>query len=489
MSTKIEAEMSQPRSAEERICKAARHLHGLKCCLVPPRFRAEPSAESKIMNKNKHTMKTNLFCSNHEAGRTVLPVGGTHGVTCRAGFALLTAAALFTHDAFAGNPPTPPPPPPSSGTLALDYSTGGNGSENFGLAVSSSGAVYSSGTSYFPDYGPNTWHGIVLASGDGGGNWTTVLDDAPPGFSVGFSGGIASDASGKLYVAGVSFDSTGEGTDHWTVLRSIDGGVIWATADDLDTGGYSGSDPVTGITVNSDGDVYVTGTSFVAGKLTWTIRKGAGGTSFSTVDLVTGSSPSAVFAHPTAGIFAVGTKTVVTKGKTTNVWLVRRSTNGGVTWSDVDTFQLSSGNGAHANGICADALGNLYVVGRGTTTSQGNNIYHWVVRRSTDGGNSWSTADDFVPSSKSGEARCVVATQNGDLYVAGIGTTSAGNHWILRKKPGAAGTWTTIDDYQFVPGSTTEPRSMAADNLGNLFVGGFGWGPSGGGTHWLIKKY
>jgi hypothetical protein len=395
---------------------------------------------------------------------------------------LLAAAALFTHTTFAAGGPKPQPPP-TSGTLVLDYWSGGNGSKNFGMVVAPSGTIYSAGTSYFPAYAPGAWHGIVLASADAGGNWTTVLDDAPPGYSVGFSGGIVSDSAGNLYVAGVSFDSTGEGTDHWTVLRTTDGGDTWTTVDDFDTGGYSGADPTTGITVDSDGDVYVAGTSFVAGKLTWTIRKGAGGTSFSTVDLVTGSSPTAMFAHPTAGIFAAGAKTVVIKGKTSNVWLVRRSTNGGASWSEVDAFQLAAGHSAHANGIGADALGNLYVVGRGTTTSQGNNIYHWVVRKSIDGGSSWSTVDDFVPSTNSAEARCVVATPNRGLYVAGIATTSTGSHWIVRKNPGGTGTWSTIDDYQYAAGLATEPHSMASDVAGNVFVGGTGGG------HWIVKKY
>src|SRR5262245_51005205 len=98
---------------------------------------------------------------------------------------LLAAAALLTHTTFAAGGPKPPPPP-TSGTIVLDYWSGGNGSENFGMAVGSSGAVYSSGSLYAPD------HGIVFASADSGGNWITVLDDAPPGFNVGFSGGIAS---------------------------------------------------------------------------------------------------------------------------------------------------------------------------------------------------------------------------------------------------------------------------------------------------------
>jgi len=64
-------------------------------------------------------------------------------------FALLAAAALVTHAAFAAKP-GPNPPPPSSGTLVLDYTYLGNpnSAENFGMTVAPSGTIYSSGNAY-----------------------------------------------------------------------------------------------------------------------------------------------------------------------------------------------------------------------------------------------------------------------------------------------------------------------------------------------------
>jgi hypothetical protein len=255
------------------------------------------------------------------------------------------------------------------------------------------------------------------------------------------------------------------------------------TRDDFVPGGYQGSSDTTGITVDAAGNVYVSGLSDVLGKQAWTIRKGVGGTSFSTVDLMTGSYPMAIFAHPTGGIFAAGRKSVTIKGKTSTAWVVRRSADGGATWSDADTFQLSSSLYSTALGIGADALGNLYVVGRGVTGSGINTSAHWLVRKSTNGGNSWSTVDDFQQNGSNVEARRFAATSSGDLYVAGMATSSAGRHWIVRKSAGGTGPWSTIDDYQYVSGTSTEPHAMAADASGNLFVGG------GGGVHWLVKRY
>ena len=73
------------------------------------------------------------------------------------------------------------------------------------------------------------------------------------------------------------------------------------------------------------------------------------------------------------------------------------------------------------------------------------------------------------------------------LYVAGITTSSAGTHWIVRKNPGGTGTWATYDDYQYAAGGWSSPNAMAADASGNLFVGG--GGSDQGVDHWLIKRY
>ena len=134
---------------------------------------------------------------------------------------------------------------------------------------------------------------------------------------------------------------------------------------------------------------------------------------------------------------------IVIHNKASRAWVVRRSTDGGATWQTVETFQLSSGKTAEASGIGTDALGNLYVVGYAWTPSGSLNAVHWMVRKSTNGGTSFSTVDDFGTTSS---AQRFVATPSGDLYVAGFTSTATGNHWIVRKNPGGTGTWSTIDD-------------------------------------------
>jgi hypothetical protein len=110
--------------------------------------------------------------------------------------------------------------------------------------------------------------------------------------------------------------------------------------------------------------------------------------------------------------------------------------------------------------------------------NKGETSSHWIVRKSTNGGNSWTTVDDYqLVADNSSSARCVATDANGNLVVAGSGA----GKWVVRKSAGGTGPWTTVDVFQN-GGSVTTPNAIAADAFGNVFVGG-------NGANWLIKKY
>ncbi len=453
---------------------------------------SKETTHNKKKNKKQNAMKTNPITNPPVAAevtrRTFKPIqhppphGGGYAL------ALLAAAALFTHTAFAGKPPPPPPPAPqpSSGTLVLDYAgPDGSGAANWGLVVAPSGGLYAVG-SELP--GGDYWNSkqLVLASGDSGSTWSLLDSFAPPGryvdcFINGLGGGVTSDASGNLYVSSFTYDSVSSDRLGWYVRRSTDGGATWTTVDDMVTAPLWPATDDVGIAADGAGNVYVAATDVYYLNSVWyhdwTIRKGIGGTSFSTIDVLPNSFPKDIFVHPTAGIFVVGQTQLANKGPTILAWLVRRSTDGGATWSNVDTFLLSKS--AVAMGIGTDASGNLYVVGSGTVASTGD---HWIVRKSTNGGNSWTTVDDYqLAANAPTQARCFVTDAHGNLFVAGL-SRGYPYHWIVRKSVGGTGPWTTVDDFQY-GGSYSRPNAIAADAWGNVFVGG------DGGDRWLIKRY
>jgi hypothetical protein len=367
----------------------------------------------------------------------------------------------------------------------LNYtSPAGYGAYNWGLAAAPSGTIFALGN-YWPTDANSRQ--LVLASTDSGGNWSVLDDFAPPDRFVdywfGLGGGIAFDPPGLLYVTGRSYDDLflepGE-PDHWYVRRSTDGGSTWATVDDFAMKSSATTDEMD-IAVDAAGGVYVSGCDFYNSSPNWIIRKGFGGTSFSTVDFLPNSYPKDIFVHPTAGIFVAGQTRITIRNQSVWVWLVRRSIDGGVTWSNVDTFQASSGS-AVAMGITANSSG-IYVAGSAGTVNKGVSSSHWIVRRSSDGGSTWATVDDYqLIADKSTQPQCIVADPYGNLFLAGKCNAGTGDQWIVRKGAGAPGTWATIDVFQN-GGVGTTPNAIAADIFGNVFVGG------NAGSNWLIKKY
>jgi hypothetical protein len=348
---------------------------------------------------------------------------------------------------------------------------------NQGLTVSLSGVIYGCGYGYDASGVP---HALVTASADDGTTWSAPLDDFINGDGYfTYYNGITCDRSGNVYGVGYYFLASGAAPNHWFVRRSLDGGVTWSTTDDYVPGGSSWWTEANAVTADAAGNVYVGGLSDTDG---WLVRKGTGGANFVTVDAVRTTMVQggvrALYVHPAAGVFAAGVGPISTsKGTTTYGWLVRRSTNGGVTWSSVDAFSLSSGSKfSGAYGIGADALGNLYVVGRADAVSGAGKsqtvVSHWIVRKSGNGGNSWTTVDDYVGA----QAHAFGADSNGNLFVTG--TSSAG--WTVRESAGGSGAWQTVDTVAGFGGAGA--ASLAVDTLGHVFAGGYI------GNDWVIRK-
>jgi hypothetical protein len=320
-----------------------------------------------------------------------------------------------------------------------------------------------------------------MASADGGSTWSAPLDDfVYPGSTTRDDGGIVADSAGNLYVAGRYYLSSGP--IYRFVRRSTDGGATWSIVDTVSFSGLSAF-PLAGNQICADvaGNVYVTGLALG----TWTVRKGIGGTSFSTVDTFqpSGSQANAVFAHPTLGVFAAGYGAITVKNGSTQVWVVRRSLDGGATWSTVDTF----GTGANAYALGADGHGNLYGLGSTTETSKGSSATHWIIRRSSNGGSTWSTVDDFLLTAGGNCAAMAFAADSaGNLFVAGdANMNQTPTHWVVRESFGATGAWTTVDD--FPSDSGARPHAIAADAFGKVFVGGQAT-PASGGMQWIVRK-
>jgi hypothetical protein len=340
---------------------------------------------------------------------------------------------------FLSDDPTPTPSPYSSRVWeGLGFDAQGN--------LYSVGTLTPKGSSYpYPSY----W--LIRKSSDGGLSWFTAsLFQYTSGLTT-EGRALAADASGTVYVAGYGTTPAAKRTDpnpvHWLVRKSPDGGMSWTLADDFFNPAKGGF-PQWGI----------------PRKARWV---------------------------PSVGVFVVGQASSNPQGYQSN-WTVRRSLDGGVTWSTVDlNAPGGSANVACAYGIVSDPQGKIYVVGRidfsqviahkTYTTGQ------WVVRMSSDGGTTWSNVDVLSGSpGKIASAGAVGIDAAGKPVVAGQ-YQDANNvyHWIVRR-PDAFGNWETVDDFQLASGYEAGPQDLLTDAAGNLLVTGFS--DDAAGCHWIVRR-
>ena len=374
----------------------------------------------------------------------------------------------------------------------------GKTAENAALTVLPNGALLAAGDG---SDAAGVGHALVMSSTDGGLTWGSALDDftGPVAGDDPYYLAVGSDPAGNLYAAGSYSDvNDPNATAHWLVRRSADAGLTWSTVDDVAP--YSGSwpDEVHAIAADAAGNVYLAGYMDMGSGSAWVVRKGAGGTNFTTVDSLPSSGfigGSGICVHPTAGILVAGQADIVLKGVSVRAWIVRRSTNAGATWATVDTFYGAKATTYYfgrAYAIGADAHGNLYVAGALAIPYKGGAVWQWVVRKSSNGGSSWSTVDTYqLAAGGDSMAQGFVSDAKGNLYVVGFG--SAGRvyfggvtDWIVRSNPGGTGSWSTVDTFQYATGSSSRAAAIAANAAGNVFVGGWGFDSTAG--HWLVRR-
>jgi hypothetical protein len=172
-----------------------------------------------------------------------------------------------------------------------------------------------------------------------------------------------------------------------------------------------------------------------------------------------------------------------TDGTSHKQWFVRRSSNNGTSWATAQTYQLSAGNDSQVYGMGQDPTGNIYAVG---SASDGTNV-RWIVQKSTDNGANWSVVHNYLyPSGQASEAHAIASDSSGNLYVAGNATDSTGlKHWIVEYSTNGGTSWATSRDY---PNTTYKAMAygITVDHNNNIYSCGTTYDSSGV-QHWLME--
>ncbi|MCS6912495.1 MAG: hypothetical protein RMK29_19080 [Myxococcales bacterium] len=271
-------------------------------------------------------------------------------------------------------------------------------------------------------------HWIVRRSTDGGMTFATVDDFNLVAGKHSAAFGVADDAAGAHYVAGYGIDVTD--TRHWIVRRSTDGGTSWDTSDDFVYAGGRRSEALD--VVEGGAGMLAIGFGNDGSAHRWIVRRRQGAAWATTDDYRLGVGQDAVGVH-----LAAAGMTVYAIGRATNdsgltFWVVRRSTDGGLTWQTVDSYRHEDMREARGLFVYIDRAGRVYALGEGLERT---GRYSWVVRRSTDRGATWQTLDVWPGQAGQGASpRGMIEDAQGNLLIAGASAESADTaRWVVRR--------------------------------------------------------
>ncbi len=298
-----------------------------------------------------------------------------------------------------------------------------------------------------------------------------------PGSSAGHS--IAVDGDGNVVVTGYSFDRPLNNNgfpspafrDYATIKYSNTGLPLWTNPYDGPGNQY---DEACGVTVDSKGDVLVTGSSY-GGTVTHndylTIKYSSSG-----VPLWTNRYNGPGDGEDSAKAVAVdGNDSVVVTGL--SVGTDGRADYLTIKYSSAGVPLWTNRYGARVNGVdiaralALDASGNVFVTGE--SDSEGRDDY-LTIKYSSTGVPLWTNRYNG-PANSVDQASALVVDSNGDVVVTGVSWNGEGSAFrdYLTIKYSSAGVPLWTNRYNGPGNDVDVARAVAVDASGNVFVTGY----------------
>lgn len=350
------------------------------------------------------------------------------------------------------------------GNLLWQKTWGGVGDDEANcVSVDSNGNVYVTGRT--KSFGAGNWVVFLLKYSASGNlvwqkTWGGSYTDYPYSISV--------DSSGNVYVTGWSESFGAGGADAFLLKYSDSGNLVWQK-----TWGGSGRDYAHDVTVDSSGNVYLAGNTYVygeggyddafllkyssTGNLIW--QKIWGGSGFDWAHDVSVDSNGNVYVTGSTYSFGAGES---------DAFLLKYSSSGNLDW------QKTWGGIFHefAFGVNLDSSGNVYVAG--ATVSFGTGGYDaFLLKYSSSGNLVWQKT---WGGSGSDSAQGVRVDSHGNIYIGGCAQNIYGS-W--NTPPGTEttpnGTETTPNGTETAPdGTETTPNGTETSPVGVEDEGGGG---------------
>jgi uncharacterized delta-60 repeat protein len=352
--------------------------------------------------------------------------------------------------------PRPTPPPPYIEEWVAGYNGPDNGGDRaYAIAVDSLGNVYVTGTSQ-GDYA------TVKYSPLGQEQW--VARYFPGQLHGNEARAIVVDQAGNVYVTGSSAGASGD-SDYATVKYNSTGQEQWVAR--YDAQGTFG-DFAVAIGLDASDNVYVTGTSAVAGTFSdyVTIKYNAAGQE-QWVARYNGSGNDndearALAVNASGDVYVTGWS--VNSDLHAGYATIKYNSAGQQQW--IARYD-QAGSGDIANGIAIDDAGNCYVTGESANSQVSD---YATVKYDSNGQEQWVARYDG-PSGADDKAQAIALDRVGNVYVTGTSYGFNSNDYATIKY-NAAGQQQWASRYDGPGTSDDLARAIAVDEAGNSYVTG-----------------
>jgi hypothetical protein len=254
----------------------------------------------------------------------------------------------------------------------------------------------------------------------------------------------------------------------WIVRTSSDKGKTWTTSDQFQgpTHLYLNTYSM-GVTEDSMGKLYVSGTANFSGSETCLVKMSSDhGQSWSIVDQYI--YPGTINCK-TYNVQAIGSS-VFSLGRSgdgnLNHWLIRRSQDGGASWSIVDYPHASSPYTSKPLRMVTTANGNLLLFGAHWNATGA----HFIFRKSYDGGSTWGSETSYQETNAELAVGGLIKASDGTLFATGWAIESSATIFrgLILRSVDDGDTWTVVDNYKVNNGRTLN-LGVAQDSWGRLF--------------------
>jgi uncharacterized delta-60 repeat protein len=339
------------------------------------------------------------------------------------------------------------------------------------IALDAEGYVYVTGLSF--GVGTNLDYATIKYDPEGKEVWVARYNGPANGQDEGKA--IAVDSEGNVYVTGWSL-GLGAGGEYATIKYDSDGNEVWVARY---TGPGNGGDEATALAIDSEGNVYVTGSSpgIDTGNDIATIKYDSDGNEVWVARYAHfGNLPDvgwAIAADSEGNVYVTGTSQ---DPVTNNDYVtIKYDRDGNEVWIARYNGPANSRDAAFA--IALDAEGNVYVTGSsyGRTRSGGIAPDYATIKYDSDGNEVW-VARYTGPANVGDEAAAIALDAEGNVYVTGrsVGVGTSLDYATVKYDTKGNEVW--VARYNGPGNSSDVAWAIAVDLEANVYVTGGSWG-------------